>query len=110
MDARHIDHLRAWWVWRKETVGLALAMLALGGIALFANPFAAVSNANGKIVEFRKLGRRGSVETYAVVDVDHRQAVVRLDPSPDCQVGATVFIQKRRTLMGPLYTAPRGCR
>jgi hypothetical protein len=110
MEARRIDHFRAWWVWRKEAIGFVLAILALGALALLANPFAAVDNTKGKIVEFRKLGRKGSVEIYAVVDVDHRHALVRLDPTPDCQVGATVFVQKRRTLIGVRYDAPRGCR
>lgn len=109
MDARRLDNLRAWWVWRKEVVGLVLATIALACIALVANPFAAVSNTEGKVVEFLKLGRKGSVETYAVIRVDGQQRTIRLDATPECYVGKTVFIQKRRAIIGTQYSAPRGC-
>ncbi|MET3664253.1 hypothetical protein [Caulobacter sp. 1776] len=109
MEARRLDNLYAWWVWRKESVGFVLAIVGLALIALVVSPFAAVSNTEGKVVEFRKLGRRGSVETFAVIDVNGQQQIVKLDATPNCYIGKIVFIQRQRTMIGTRYTAPRGC-
>jgi len=109
MGSRRRDNLHTWWVWRKEAVGFVVAIVGLACVGLVAYPFAAVSNTEGKIVEFRKLGRRGSVEAYAVIEVSGQQQTVRLDATPDCYVGKVVFIQKRRAMIGTRYSAPRGC-
>jgi hypothetical protein len=93
---------------RKSSASF-LVVIGLACIALIANPFAAVSNTEGKVVEFRKLGRKGSVETYAVIEVNGQQQTIRLDATPDCYVGKAVFIQQRRTMIGTQYSAPRGC-
>lgn len=109
MEARRLNNLRTWWVWRREAVGFVLAMTGLACIAVIANPFAALSNTQGRIAEFRKLGRKGGVETFAVVEIRGQQKIVRLDATPDCYVGKVIFIQKRRTMIGARYSAPRGC-
>ena len=109
MDVRGFENLRTWWVWRKEAAGFVLAILGLAFLAVVANPLAAVDNVEGKIIEFRKLGRKGSVETYAVIEVNGRQPIVRLDANPECHVGKVVLIQERRTLIATRYSAPRGC-
>lgn len=109
MEARRLENLRTWWAWRKEVVGLILGAIGLACIALVAYPFSAVSNTEGKVVEFRKLGRKGSVETYAVIEVNGRPRTIRLDATPECYVGKVVSIQQRRTMIGTQYSAPRGC-
>jgi len=109
MNARRLDNLHTWWVWRKEAVGFVLAVVGLACIGLVAYPFAAISNTEGKVVEFRKLGRRGSVETYAVIEVGGQQQTVKLDATPDCYIEKVVFIQKRQARVGIRYSAPRGC-
>lgn len=109
MDVRRLDRLHLWWVWRRDVVGFGLALLGLICIALVASPFAAVTNTHGKIVEFRKLGRKGGVEMYAVIQVGNQQPIVRLDATPDCPAGKVIFLQKRQTLLGAKYAAPIGC-
>lgn len=110
MGKSRLDDLRTWWVWRKDVVGLLLTALALVLLCLLFMPFSSPTKADGTVVEFRKLGRKGSVEIYAVVETAGRRSLVKLDLAHDCHVGSVISIQKRRTLTGVRYVAPRGCR
>jgi hypothetical protein len=110
MKDRWLDGLRHWWTWHKQSAGLVIAALAFVAAALLVMPFTPGAVSDGTVVEFRKLGRKGGVEIYAVVEVSGQRPIVRLDAAHDCRIGSVVSVQKRRTLTGVRYSAPRGCR
>ncbi|WP_454714382.1 hypothetical protein [Caulobacter segnis] len=109
MHDRPFDAFRAWWIYRKDVAGLAIAALAFVILAMLVAPFAAGTLVEGRVVEFQKLGLKG-VELYAVVDLSGQKVSVRLSVMSDCHVGSTITLQKRPSLTGMRYSAPGGCR
>lgn len=108
-SGRRLDHLRQWLAWRAQSLGLVIVVAVLGVAAFLAMPFAKGTNADGTVVEFRKLGRKG-VDLYAVVDAFGQKPVVRLDDAQNCQLGSVIRVHRKPTLIGPRYSAPFGCR